>query len=151
MNFRILVSRLCINKRGNSWEGTSIERQCGIPQYSNGIIKLALHVIWFVNRIAIDVQCFISDWTVVTQESITSQSGDRTGVQIATGFAAHIHTATGTSGAISLHFRFITVAKQASFTLSKSWPDVFIWVSFQDVPHKGSFLGQSYPKLSTNH
>ena len=32
-----------------------------VPKYSNGVTKLALHVIWFVNRIAIDVQCVISD------------------------------------------------------------------------------------------
>lgn len=44
---------------------------------------------------ASEVDFFVSDREVVTQEPVASQSGDRTGVQITAGSLTHLHTATG--------------------------------------------------------
>lgn len=91
-----------------------------VPKHSNGIAKPALHLSCLIIGIASEAQCSFSDRAVVAQESVTSQSGDRTGVQITAGFVTHIHTATGASETISFHFGIITVAKQVSFFQSKS-------------------------------
>lgn len=77
-----------------------------------------MYIICCIFGIASEVWCFVSDREVITQESVTSQSGNRTSVQTAAGSIINIHTTAGESEIISTWRIIVIVVKQQPLTVN---------------------------------